>query len=103
MKIWDGKNKKNISDKKSDKKEEENNRYNYNDDCNNKYTLTEKNHDKEQLKNYEKYALSPIIEKKDLNSKNNFVYNIHSNRKKFNNLPRVIRCNKESIENKANN
>ena len=95
-------NKKNISDKKSDKKEEENNRYNYNDDCNNKYTLTEKNHDKEQLKNYEKYALSPIIEKKDLNSKNNFVYNIHSNRKKFNNLPRVIRCNKESIENKEN-
>lgn len=87
-----------IEDKYS-KKENENNKNNF--DFINKYYLTDQNELLDKNKKCERNALSPTIEKKDLNSKNNFIVNINSNnsnRKKIN-LPKVVRTDKKPREN----
>ena len=87
-----------IEDKYS-KKENENNKNNF--DFINKYYLTDQNELLDKNKKCERNALSPTIQKKDVNSKNNFIVNINSNnsnRKKIN-LPKVVRTDKKPREN----
>ena len=84
---------KNNREEKISKIEKEKDRNNYEF---NKIILTETNQDL-IIKN-NKNELNPIIEKKDINAKNNFVYSINSRRKKIN-LPRVIRTEKKELEN----
>ena len=87
-----------IEDKYS-KQEKENDKNNF--DYSNKYHLTDQNELLDKNKKCERNALSPTIQKKDLNSKNNFIVNINSNnsnRKKIN-LPKVVRTDKKPREN----
>ena len=87
-----------IEDKYS-KQEKENDKKNF--DYFNKYHLTDQNELLDKNKKCERNALSPTIQKKDLNSKNNFIVNINSNnsnRKKIN-LPKVVRTDKKPREN----
>ena len=72
-------------------KEKDRNNYEFN-----KIILTETNQDL-IIKN-NRNELNPLIEKKDTNTKNNFVYSINSRRKKIN-LPRVVRTEKKELEN----
>ena len=84
---------KNNREEKISKVEKEKDRNNYEF---NKIILTETNQDL-IIKN-NRTELNPIIEKKDINAKNNFVYSINSRRKKIN-LPRVVRTEKKELEN----
>ena len=84
-----------IEDKySSQEKESDKNNFDYIS----KYYLTDQNEILDKNKKCERNALSPTIEKKDLNSKNNFIVNINSNRKKIN-LPKVVRTEKKPREN----
>ena len=83
---------KNNREEKMLKTEKDGNNYEYN-----KIILTESNQD--IIKKNNRNELSPIIQKKEADAKNNFVYSINSRRKKIN-LPRVIRTEKKEIENK---
>ena len=71
-----------ISSKPEKEKEKDKNRYEYN------VNLTETN--KDLINNKNANEINQRIEKKEINSKNNFVFSINSKRKKIN-LPRVIR------------
>jgi serine/threonine protein kinase len=85
-------NKNNREDKISkEEKEKDRNNYEFN-----KITLTETNQD--LINKNKKNELSPLIQKKEVDAKNNFVYSINSRRKKIN-LPRVIRTEKKEAEN----
>ena len=86
---------KNNREEKMLKTEKDGNNYEYN-----KIILTESNQD--IIKKNNRNELSPIIQKKEADAKNNFVYSINSRRKKIN-LPRVIRTEKKEIENKILN
>ena len=68
---------------------------------NNNFILTEQNEneDIDKIKKPERNAFSPTIEKKDFNSKNNFIYRINSKKKKLNKLPKV---NRKNTRNKNN-
>ena len=86
---------KNNREEKMLKTEKDGNNYEYN-----KIILTESNQD--IIKKNNRNELSPIMQKKEADAKNNFVYSINSRRKKIN-LPRVIRTEKKEIENKILN
>ena len=97
--IRDQSEKKISNEDKYSKQEKENDKNNF--DYSNKYHLTDQNELLDKNKKCERNALSPTIEKKDLNSKNNFIVNINSNnsnRKKIN-LPKVVRTDKKPREN----
>ena len=97
--IRDKSEKKNVIEDKHSKQEKENDKNNF--DYINKYYLTEQNELLDKTKKGERNELSPGMEKKDLNSKNNFIVNINSNnsnRKKIN-LPKVVRTEKKLKEN----
>ena len=97
--IRDKSEKKNVIEDKHSKQEKENDKNNF--DYINKYYLTEQNELLDKNKKGERNELSPGMEKKDLNSKNNFIVNINSNnsnRKKIN-LPKVVRTEKKLKEN----
>jgi len=97
--IRDKSEKKNAIEDKHSKQEKENDKNNF--DYINKYYLTEQNELLDKTKKGERNELSPGMEKKDLNSKNNFIVNINSNnsnRKKIN-LPKVVRTEKKLKEN----
>ena len=97
--IRDKSEKKNAIEDKHSKQEKENDKNNF--DYINKYYLTEQNELLDKNKKGERNELSPGMEKKDLNSKNNFIVNINSNnsnRKKIN-LPKVVRTEKKLKEN----
>ena len=83
-------------EEKFSKQEKEKDRNNY--DYSNHILTEQNNNEASKIKKYERNALSPKILKKEYSKKNNFVYSINSNRKKVNNLPKVIRNNKKNIE-----
>ena len=83
----------NLIQQEKEKEREKNYEYN-------KITLTEINQDliNKNIKNRNRNnILSPNIQKKEADSKNNFVYSISSKRKKIN-LPQVNRTEKKNIE-----
>ena len=97
--IRDQSEKKISNEDKYSKQEKENDKNNF--DYSNKYHLTDQNELLDKNKKCERNALSPTIQKKDVNSKNNFIVNINSNnsnRKKIN-LPKVVRTDKKPREN----